>query len=59
MRLVIPDDEEIRMLRPAALVDAADDMGNLQPTGFQQPQVPLFQGLAHDGVVRVGEGPLG
>ena len=56
---VVFDDEKTRMLPLQLLVNAADDVHDLGDHGGQQIQGPLLEGLGHDGMVGVGEGPLG
>ena len=56
---VVPDNEQVGMLLLQLGVNAADDVHNLRHHGTHQIQGPLLQGLAHDGVVGVGEGLLG
>ena len=55
---VVFHDEQIRMLPLELLVNAADDVHDLGNHAAHQIQRPLFQCLAHDGVVGVGEGLL-
>ena len=55
---VVFHDEQARMLPLELLVNAADDVHDLGNHAAHQIQRPLFQCLAHDGVVGVGEGLL-
>ena len=49
----------MRMLLLELCVDALDNFADLRHDGAQKLQIPLFQRLGHDGVVRVGEDAAG
>ena len=49
----------MRMLLLELCVDALNDLADLRHDGAQQLQVPLFERLGHDGVVRIGEHAAG
>ena len=61
VRLPILDDKELRMrmLLLELCVDALNDLADLRHDGAQQLQIPLFECLGHDGVVRIGEHAAG
>ena len=59
MDLVVADQEQLGMLLAAAFVQPLDNFHDFGHHAGQQVQVPFLQGLAHDGVVGVGEGLSG
>ena len=56
---VVLQNEQTGMLGLQLAVDALQNGHNLRHHGTQQVQIPLLQSLGHDGVVGIGEGPLG
>ena len=56
---VVLDDEQVGMLAFELLVDSQNDIHDLRHHRAHQLQIPLFQSLAHNRMIGVGEGLLG